>query len=135
VQPVATNSPTLQYLVPGTGHHQHLAKTWIPLNVAGLLQEIGPDASGGLAEELRDVEDTEVGPGSEPGRQLGTSDVEPRTGGDPERLEIQEAGGEVGQSSPALPKPIGPGEKRISEPLDADSRVRSMPAADHDRIR
>ncbi len=35
---------------------------------------------------------------------------------------------------PALPKPVRPGQERIGEPLDADGRVRTMPAVNDRRV-
>jgi hypothetical protein len=86
VQAIAADAASFQYLVRGAGHHEHLPKLWLPLNVTGLFQEIGPDSSRRLSKELRDVQDTELGTGPKPGRQLRSGDVELRTGGYTERL-------------------------------------------------
>lgn len=67
---VAPDAARLEDLIARPGHHDRLAELGTALHVARLLQEIGADASGGLPEELGDVEDTEVGGGTQAWWQL-----------------------------------------------------------------
>ena len=107
VQPVTADAARLEDLVPRAGHHDGLAQLGPPLDVARLLQQVGADAAGGLAEELGDVEHAELGGGPEPGRQLEARDVQ---GGARARrrdqLQVQHpARGRVSQSSPRAGRP------------------------------
>src|SRR5262245_27745793 len=54
VQTIAANAARLEDLVTGAGHHDNLAERRPALDVAGFLEEIGPDAARRLAEELGD---------------------------------------------------------------------------------
>ena len=107
VEPEAANSARLENGIACPGHDDRLAESGAALYIARLLQEVGPHSTGGLTEELGDVQHAELGRGAEPGRQLDPGDVQ----GDPGRrgsdqLEIEEASrGALSQSSPRAGTP------------------------------
>lgn len=90
----------LEDLIPRTGEHQHLAEQRVALDVSGLLQQVGPDPSGGLAEELGDIENAEFAGRAETAGQVGTGDVERRARWDTERPKIENAGPGISQNNP-----------------------------------
>jgi hypothetical protein len=58
-KPVTTHAGRFQNLVSTSWDYQHLSKRGISLNVPGLLEKVCADASGGLTEKFRDVQDSE----------------------------------------------------------------------------
>jgi hypothetical protein len=61
MKPVTAYAASLEDLVFCPGHYQHLAEQRVPLDIADFFQEVRSHSSGGLAEELGDVEDTKLG--------------------------------------------------------------------------
>jgi hypothetical protein len=102
VKAIAADTASLQDLVFCARNHQHLPEHAVALDVTSLLQEIGPHSSGGLTEELGDVQNAEVGRRPEPGGQLRAGDVERARGGRAQRLEIENRRSGVSQSSPRV---------------------------------
>jgi hypothetical protein len=100
VKAIAADASALQYLVRGSRYHEHLPKVRVPLNVTGLLEEVGPHSASGLTKKLGDVQNAEFSPGAQRGRQLGTGDVQRRAGGNAERLKIEDTGRGISQNSP-----------------------------------
>jgi hypothetical protein len=97
-KPVATHARPFQYLVGSPGHNQYLPQGGIPLDVARLLQEICADASRGLTEEFRDIQNAQ-GAGSQRCGELRVCNVERCTGCDAEGLQIEYAGGGISQNN------------------------------------
>jgi hypothetical protein len=62
-------------------NHQNLAERRISLDVARLLQQIGANAAGLLAEILGDVENCEAGVGTERRRETGAGKIDRRSVG------------------------------------------------------
>ncbi len=102
VQAIAAHAARLEDLVARAGDDDRLPQLRPPLDVARLLEQVGPDAAGGLAEELGDVEHAERRARPEPRRELDAGNVQRRPGarrGD--HLEVRHpAGGRVSQSNP-----------------------------------
>jgi hypothetical protein len=57
MQPVAADSSTLVNGIPGPRHYQHLPQIGAAFDIACLLQEIGANSAGRLAEKLRNIKD------------------------------------------------------------------------------
>ena len=70
VKPIAADAARLEDLVACAGNDHGLPESRPALDVARLLQQVGADPAGGLAEELGDVEDAEPGGGAKPGGQV-----------------------------------------------------------------
>jgi hypothetical protein len=100
MKPIAPHSGSLQNLVFRSRDNQHLPEHGVPLDVADLFQKIGAHTTGGLTEEFGDVEDAEAGRWAEPSRQLRAGYIERSGLGNAQRLEIQNGGRGISQSSP-----------------------------------
>jgi hypothetical protein len=100
MQPITAYPATLEDLVFCPRHHEHLPEQGVPLHVASLFQEVGPYSPGGLTEELGDVEDAEVGCRAEANGQLRAGYIQRSGLGNAQRLEIENGGGGISQSSP-----------------------------------
>src|SRR6185295_8912869 len=74
-----------------------------------LLEQVGPDAAGGLAEELGDVEHAECRTGTEPRWELDAGNVQRRPGARrSDHLEVRHPpSGRVSQSSPRAGRRFG----------------------------
>ena len=101
MKPITADAISLVNRVARAGYHQHLAQLGPRFYIAGLLQQISTDPTGGLAEELGDVEHAEC-TGPKPPRESATRDVQRRrriSAG--KGLEIrQRQDGGLSQSSP-----------------------------------
>jgi len=68
VKPVTADAISLVNRVVRARYHQHLAQLGPPFYIAGLLQEVGTDPTGGVAEELGYVEHAECTGPEPPGK-------------------------------------------------------------------
>jgi hypothetical protein len=59
VKPIASDTTSLVYRVVCPGHDQDLSQVRSAFHIASLLEKVSAYASGGLAEELRDIEHAE----------------------------------------------------------------------------
>jgi len=75
---VAAHTGAVRDRIAGARNDENLAEIWAGFNVPRFLQEIGSDTTAGLAEPLRDVENTDLGLRAEPvSRKLGSPEIEP----------------------------------------------------------
>ena len=75
MQPVTANTGGFVNGVEGSRNHEYLTQIRPSLYIAGLLQQIGPHAAGGLTEELGDIQNAK-GVRSESSRQSAPRDVQ-----------------------------------------------------------